>query len=91
MLSRKTMRKASRMCTNITGIARRTLNARSTKSARKSVKALKQYGNSFALSYLKRLLLVARTRPGIRKHIPAYTRKFNRACTTSALKSLMSA
>jgi len=84
------MRKARKMCSNVTGIARRTLKARTSKSARKSVKALTKYGNSFALSYLKRLLLVARKQPGIRKHIPAYTRKFNRACATSALKSLLS-
>ena len=84
------MRKARRMCTNITGIARKTLTARTAKGARKTVKALKRYGDSFALSYLKRVLLVARKQPGIRRHIPAYTRKFNRACTTSALKSLLS-
>ena len=84
------MRKARKMCADVTGIARKTLSARSTKGARKTVKALTKYGNSFALSYLKRLLLVARKQPGIHKHIPAYTRAFHRACTTSALKSLMS-
>ncbi len=83
------MRKARKMCTNITGIARKTLSARTAKGARKSVKGLRKYGNSFALTYLKRILLIARKQPEVRNHIPKYTRVFNRACTKSALTTLM--
>jgi hypothetical protein len=84
------MRKANKMCGNITGIARKTLRARTAKGARKSVKALRKYGNSFALTYLQRLLLATRKQPGVRKRIPKYTSAFKRACTKSALITLMS-
>lgn len=84
------MRKARKMCNTITGIARKTLNARTAKGARRSAKGLTQYGNSFALAYLRRLLLKTRTQKGIRHKIGKYTRAFNRACTDSALRSLMS-
>jgi hypothetical protein len=90
MLSRRTMRKANKMCTNITGIARRTLKARTAKGARKSVRALNRYGKSFQLTYLKRVLLKGRKQPGVRRRIPAYTRAINRTCKKAAIKYLLS-
>ena len=77
------------MCGTITGIARRTLKARTTNGARKSVKALNRYGKSFALTYLQRLLLATRKQKGFRRNIGRFTRGFNRMCNKSALATLM--